>query len=196
MALDPSCQTHGIHSTKSLMCTCLRAFRRLTCSLARMAAWDFALSCGCTFFRRKVNGHTWSASFLAVPPVLLAADSVASTVVVDQPSVGVRKVDPNLVVAALVSGSNAENIAIDFARAETAYLPLIVCIRWLDESTYVGPFAWNVSWSPQSGRAMRNWQARVGKRFLDSAVVPLFVIPDRRHHAAPLKSQATMSTCS
>ena len=84
----------------------------------------------------------WIASFLAVPPVLLAADSVASTVVVDQPSVGVRKVDPNLVVAALVSGSNAENIAIDFARAETAYLPLIVCIRWLDESTYVGPFAW------------------------------------------------------
>ena len=31
----------------------------------------------------------WIASFLALPPVLLAADSVASTVMVDQPSVGV-----------------------------------------------------------------------------------------------------------
>ena len=31
----------------------------------------------------------WIASFLSLPPVLLAADSVASTVLVDQPSVGV-----------------------------------------------------------------------------------------------------------
>ena len=31
------------------------------------------------------------ASFLALSPVMLAADSVASTVMVDQPSVGVRK---------------------------------------------------------------------------------------------------------
>ena len=77
----------------------------------------------------------WIASFLTLPPVLLAADSVASTVVVDQPSAGVSKEDPHLVMAALVSGSNAENIAIDFELAVTAYLPLSVCVLWLDEST-------------------------------------------------------------
>ena len=31
----------------------------------------------------------WIASFLALPPVLLAADSVSTKVLVDQPSVGV-----------------------------------------------------------------------------------------------------------
>ena len=56
----------------------------------------------------------WIASFLALPPFLLAADSVAGTVVVDQPSAGVSKEDPHFVMAALVSGSNAENIVIDF----------------------------------------------------------------------------------
>ena len=41
-------------------------------------------------------------------------------------------------VATLVSGSNAENIAIDFERTVAGHLPLTVCIRRLDESTYVG----------------------------------------------------------
>ena len=42
-------------------------------------------------------------------------------------------------VAAVVSGSNAENISIDFQRAVAAYLPLTINNWRLDESTYVGP---------------------------------------------------------
>ena len=76
------------------------------------------------------------ASYVALSPVKLAADSAASTVMVNQPSVGAWELDPSLVEATLVGGSNAENIAIDFERAVAAYLPLTVCVRQLDESTY------------------------------------------------------------
>ena len=74
-----------------------------------------------------------TASFLALQMVLLAADSVASAVLVEQPSVGVLRVDPSLEVATLVSGSNAENIATDFERAVATNLPLTVSVRRLDE---------------------------------------------------------------
>ena len=82
-----------------------------------------------TFLYTSPHVVTKMASFLALSPVLLAADSVASTVMVDHPSVGVSRVDPGLVVATEVGGSNAKNVAIDPKRAVAAYLPLTVCIR-------------------------------------------------------------------
>ena len=52
----------------------------------------------------------WIASFLALRPVLLAADSVASTVCGSTSrALACEKVDPNLVVAALVGGSSREH---------------------------------------------------------------------------------------
>ena len=58
---------------------------------ARMAALDFVVIWMTLFLAQSEWSHVvvWIVSCLALPPVLLAADIVASAVLVDQPSVGV-----------------------------------------------------------------------------------------------------------
>ena len=83
----------------------------------------------------------------------------------------------------------------DFKRAVAAYLPLIVCVRRLGETTYVGPFSWNATWSPQWCRAVWDWLDRVGERTLDRAVALLvittFISPLSNHINSFLTQNST-----
>ena len=82
-----------------------------------------------TTFRHAVNGHMWS---YGLPPFFCLAFVRARLGQLCEYGIGrpaerwrVKGGSPNLVVAALVSVSNAENITIDFESAMAAYLPSV-----------------------------------------------------------------------
>ena len=76
-----NCKHHGIHSTNTLMCTCLQAFPCMTRSLTRPRG----IKC-ChmddPLFWRQVNGHMWSysRSLLSAAFLLLCAPRCSSLV--------------------------------------------------------------------------------------------------------------------
>ena len=108
---------------------------------------------------------------------------------INQSCIDVQEMNPNFVVAALVCNFDAKYFVRNFERTMHA---LSFGPRWLDESTHVGPSTW---YATHRGVG----PGKIGKFVLAKASSTVLLcrcsLPDCRHHAAPLKSPATMSTC-
>ena len=111
----------------------------------------------------------------------MATDLRISRCAINQPCVDKQEMNPYFVVATLVGIFDSESFMRNFERTVHAIMPLCFRTRWLDEAAHIGPFS---------------WQVRVGKRLLKNAVAPLFVTWSTSPCGTPLKSPATMSTCS
>ena len=142
------------------------AIRELSRLRTRMATW---ISC--------VDGHVVLlvvARIVPFPdgwPPMLPISRCAT----NQPCVDMQEMNPYFVVATLVGMFDSKNFMRNFERTVHANMPLSFGTRWLDETAHIGPCSWNPAWLPHCCRAMWNWQVRVGKRLLISAVAPLFV---------------------
>ena len=114
---------------------------------------------------------------------------------INQPCVDMQEMNPYLVVATLVGRSDAASFMRNFERSMHANMPLTLATVWLDEPTHIGQFSWNSTWSHN-----RAGRCGIGKLVLANASSSVlsrrWASPDRRRHAAPSKSPATMSTCS
>ena len=68
---------------------------------------------------------------------------------VNQPSIDVREVDPNFVLATLILFVETQRAVGDGKGSMHPDLPFCVRTQWFQEPAYVSPFTWYTSWSPQ-----------------------------------------------
>ena len=88
-----------------------------------------------------------------------------------------------------------EGLVVNCESSMQTDLPFFTRVRGLDKTTYVSPFTWCCTW-------LHNGVGPGGTGKLvfanPSSIMPMGrgSLPDWRRHTAPLKSSATMSTCS
>ena len=112
---------------------------------------------------------------------------------INQSCFDMQEMNPYFMVASLVGRLVSKNFMVSFESNVYARRPLNLGTGWLDEATYISPFSWNATWSPQCCRAIWNWQVRACKAS-STMMSRRWSSPDFRRHAALLKSSATMST--
>ena len=102
---------------------------------------------------------------------------------------------PYLMMATLIFWTEVEGLVGNCESSMQTDLPIFTRVRGLDKTTYVSPFTWCCTW-------LHNGVGPGGTGKLvfanPSSIMPMGrgSLPDWRRHAAPLKSPATMSTCS
>ena len=159
--------------------------RELLRFLTRMATW---ISC--------VGGHV---VLLVVVRTVLFPDEwppimSISGCAINLPCVDMQEMNPYFVVATLVGTFDSKSFVRDFECTVHANMPLSFGTRWQDETAHIGPLSWNPTWFPKAvghvelasscRQTPPQWCCRAAVRYLIDVA------------AAPLKSPATMSTCS
>ena len=106
-----------------------------------------------------------------------------------------REMHPHLVVATLILFLETQRAVRDGERTVHPYLPLILGLWRLDKSTHIGPFTRHSTRS-HNGVGPGGTGRIVLAKASSIMLVSRRSLPHERCQAAPLKSPATISTCS
>ena len=110
-------------------------------------------------------------------------------------STNVRKMNPNFVVAALIFLSEPKHVVRDCEGTMISNWPFGFRARWFQKHAYIGQSPGTPA-GPHKGVG----PGGTGRFTLANASSTMLLgrrsLPEERRHAAPLKSPATMSTCS